>query len=110
MPKEPCLSYCLKKIFIKIIVIIVIFNYKHGCKHVFQPGSHKRTRRFGLVLILDTMWPIKYNFKKKNYNSDIIIILLHFIYLFLYKIIKCDNIFSFLNKKGVYNKNAIIIK
>ncbi len=38
--------------------------HKQGCTYIFQSGSHESNCRFGLMLTLHVVWPIKYNYKK----------------------------------------------
>ncbi len=53
--------------------------YNQGCTYVFQPVSHMRTWRFGLVLTGATACSVTHKiYIKKNYNSDNNIIALLF--------------------------------
>ncbi len=44
--------------------------HKQGCTYIFQSGSHESNCRFGLMLTLRVVWPIKYTIKKNNSNDS----------------------------------------
>ncbi len=52
-----------------------------GCTYFFQSGSHESAWRFGFVLTLPTVWPIKYIYKNKLLIK-VILILLHLVIFF----------------------------